>query len=212
MSEPTREQTGADQPTPKGSGDLASKSPRSGPIGGDISAIVEGFGTRFRIPVLVSRHSQTSVMGLFALVNGVLSIALMSMAAVVTGQAFIFPSLGPTAFLLFYTPTLPAACPRNTIFGHAIGVAAGYLALVIFGLTEAAPALATEVTWPRVGAAAVSLGLTSGSMVWFKVPHLPAGATTLIVSLGILKTPAQLTVLMIAVVLMVGQGMVINRL
>ncbi|MBK6311022.1 MAG: HPP family protein [Candidatus Microthrix sp.] len=191
---------------------MASKSPRSGPIGGDISAIVEGFGTRFRIPVLVSRHSQTSVMGLFALVNGVLSIALMSMAAVVTGQAFIFPSLGPTAFLLFYTPTLPAACPRNTIFGHAIGVAAGYLALVIFGLTEAAPALATEVTWPRVGAAAVSLGLTSGFMVWFKVPHPPAGATTLIVSLGILKTPAQLTVLMIAVVLMVGQGMVINRL
>ena len=212
MSEPTREQTGADQPTPKGSGDLASKSPRSGPIGGDISAIVEGFGTRFRIPVLVSRHSQTSVMGLFALVNGVLSIALMSMAAVVTGQAFIFPSLGPTAFLLFYTPTLPAACPRNTIFGHAIGVAAGYLALVIFGLTEAAPALATEVTWPRVGAAAVSLGLTSGFMVWLKVPHPPAGATTLIVSLGILKTPAQLTVLMIAVVLMVVQGMVINRL
>nr|WP_287394312.1 HPP family protein [Candidatus Microthrix sp.] len=212
MSEPTGEQTGADHPTPKGSGDLASKSPRSGPIGGDISAIVEGFGTRFRIPVLVSRHSQTSVMGLFALVNGVLSIALMSVAAVVTGQAFIFPSLGPTAFLLFYTPTLPAACPRNTIFGHAIGVAAGYLALVIFGLTEAAPALATEVTWPRVGAAAVSLGLTSGFMVWFKVPHPPAGATTLIVSLGILKTPAQLTVLMIAVVLMVGQGMVINRL
>ncbi len=212
MSEPTRVQTGADQPTPKGSGDLASKSPRSGPIGGDISAIVEGFGTRFRIPVLVSRHSQTSVMGLFALVNGVLSIALMSMAAVVTGQAFIFPSLGPTAFLLFYTPTLPAACPRNTIFGHAIGVAAGYLALVIFGLTEAAPALATEVTWPRGGPAAVSLGLTSGFMVWFKVPHPPAGATTLIVSLGILKTPAQLTVLMIAVVLMVGQGMVINRL
>ena len=202
----------AKRPNTPSPNETATKSPRSGPIGGDISAIVEGFGTRFRIPVLVSRHSQTSVMGLFALVNGVLSIALMSMAAVATGQAFIFPSLGPTAFLLFYTPTLPAACPRNTIFGHAIGVAAGYLALVIFGLTEAAPALATEVTWQRVGAAAVSLGLTSGFMVWFKVPHPPAGATTLIVSLGILKTPAQLTVLMIAVVLMVVQGMVINRL
>ena len=120
--------------------------------------------------------------------------------------------LGPTAFLLFYTPTLPAASPRNTVFGHAIGIGAGYLALVIFGLTEAAPALATEVTWARVGAAAVSLGLTSGFMVWFKVPHPPAGATTLIVSLGILKTPAELAVLMVAVVLMVGQGLVINRL
>ena len=192
--------------------ELASTTPRSGPIGGDIAAILEGFGTRFRIPVLTSRHSQTSVMGLFALINGVISIAILSVAAVVSGQAFIFPSLGPTAFLLFYTPTLPAASPRNTVFGHAIGIGAGYLALVIFGLTEAAPALDTEVTWARVGAAAVSLGLTSGFMVWFKVPHPPAGATTLIVSLGILKTPAELAVLMVAVVLMVGQGLVINRL
>ena len=93
----------AKRPNTPSPNETATKSPRSGPIGGDISAIVEGFGTRFRIPVLVSRHSQTSVMGLFALVNGVLSIALMSMAAVATGQAFIFPSLGPTAFLLFYT-------------------------------------------------------------------------------------------------------------
>ena len=84
--------------------------------------------------------------------------------------------------------------------------------MVIFGLTEADPALATEVTWARVGAAALSLGLTSGLMVWFKVPHPPAGATTLIVSLGILKTPAELSVLMVTVVLLVGQGVVINRL
>lgn len=93
--------------------ELASTTPRSGPIGGDIAAILEGFGTRFRIPVLTSRHSQTSVMGLFALINGVISIAILSVAAVVSGQAFIFPSLGPTAFLLFYTPTLPAASPAT---------------------------------------------------------------------------------------------------
>ena len=191
---------------------MPSGPPRSGPIGGDIAAIVEGLGSRFRIPVLIARRSQTSVMGLFAFVNGIISIAIMSVLAVITGQAFIFPSLGPTAFLLFYTPTLPAASPRNTVFGHALGIGSGYLALVIFGLTEADPALATEVTWARVGAAALSLGLTSGLMVWFKVPHPPAGATTLIVSLGILKTPAELAVLMVAVVLMVGQGLVINRL
>ncbi len=150
-------------------------------------------------------------MGLFAFVNGVISIAIMAGAAVVTGQPFIVPSLGPTAFLLFYTPTLPAASPRNTICGHAIGAAAGYLSLVIFGLTAAAPALASEVTWSRVGAAALSLGLTSGLMVWFRVPHPPAGATTLIVSLGILRTPGQLAVLMLAVVLLVIQGYVINH-
>ncbi len=49
-------------------------------------------------------------------------------------------------------------------------------------------------------------------MVWARVPHPPAGATTLIVSLGILRTPVDLAVLMLAVVLLTIQGFVINRL
>lgn len=177
-----------------------------------MSAIIYGLASRARLPSLVQRHSNTAVMGLFAFVNGVVSIAIMAAAAVVTGQPLVFPSLGPTAFLLFYTPMAPAACPRNTISGHAIGAAAGYLSLVVFGLTDAAPALSTSVTWSRVGAAALSLGLTSGVMVWLKVPHPPAGATTLIVSLGMLRTPAQIAVLMVAVCLLVVQGYVINHL
>lgn len=211
MTEPRPEDPGGTaSPTP--SSPTSGPPQRPGPIGGDIASIVYGLGERFRIPALVDRHNSTNVMGLFALVNGVISIAIMSGAAVLTGQALIFPSLGPTAFLLFYTPTVPAASPRNTMCGHAIGAAAGYLSLVVFGLTHAAPALATEVTWPRVGAAAMSLGLTSGLMVWFRVPHPPAGATTLIVSLGILREPVQLLVLMLAVFLLVVQGYVINHL
>lgn len=81
----------------------------------------------------------------------------------------------------------------------------------MFGLTAAAPALSSVVTLARVGAAALSLGLTSGLMVWLKVPHPPAGATTLIVSLGILRTRGQLVVLMVAVLLLTAQGFVINR-
>jgi CBS domain-containing membrane protein len=72
--------------------------------------------------------------------------------------------------------------------------------------------LATSVTGARVGAAALSLGLTSGAMVWAGVPHPPAGATTLIVSLGILREPGQLLVLMIAVALLVVQGYATNHL
>jgi len=191
--------------------DVAGEPQRPGPIGGEINTVLHGLGTRFRVPALVRRHSSRTVMGAFALVNGVISIGIMSAAAVVTRQPLIFPSLGPTAFLLFYTPTAPAASPRNTICGHAIGAAAGYLSLVLFGLTQAAPALATEVTWARVGAAALSLGLTSGVMVWCGVPHPPAGATTLIVSLGILREPEQLVVLMVAVALLVLQAYVINH-
>lgn len=185
---------------------------RPGPIGGDMATIVFGLAKRARLPALMQQHDSTAVLGIFAFVNGVVAIGIMSCAALITGAPFIFPSLGPTAFLLFYTPMLPASSPRNSLVGHAIGAAAGYLSLVLFGLTNNAPALVEGVAWHRVGAAALSLGLTSGVMVWARAPHPPAGATTLIVSLGILRRPSDLVVLMIAVALLVLQAYVINRL
>jgi CBS domain-containing membrane protein len=135
-----------------------------------------------------------------------------SLAAAITDEPLIFPSLGPTAFLLFYTPRAPAASPKNTLIGHLIGALAGYLALVVFSLTDEGPALVEGVTLARTGAAALSLGLTAGVMAWVRAPHPPAGATTLIVSLGIITEPKQLGVLMFAVLLLVLQGYVINRL
>lgn len=177
-----------------------------------MAAIIGGLGRRLRLQTLVRHDDDVTVMGLFAGINGLIAIAIMSAVAWATDQPFIFPSLGPTAFLLFYTPTNPAASPRNTIIGHAIGAAAGYLALVMFGLTDDAPALATSVTGARIGAAAVSLALTSAVMVWMRAPHPPAGATTLIVSLGILRELDQLSILMLAVVLLTLQGFAINRL
>lgn len=182
------------------------------PIGGRMSDVVLGLGRRFRLPSLVQRYNSVFVLGLFSLVNGLISIGLMAAAALLTRQPFVFPSLGPTAFLLFYTPTAPASSPRNTLAGHFIGATAGYVSLAIFGLLHSGPALAVGVSGARIGAAALSLGLTAGVMVWFKVPHPPAGATTLIVSLGILATPLKLAVLMLAVLLLVLQGFAINRL
>ncbi len=192
------------------------KTPRprvtSGPVGGMLAAAVLGLAQRFRLTSLVARYSSVTVIGAFAAINGLISIGLMAVAAVVTQSPLLFPSLGPTAFLLFYTPLTPAASPRNTLMGHLIGALAGYLGLVLFGLTDAGFVAGEPLTSARIGAAAVSLGLTSGMMVWLKVPHPPAGATTLIVALGILREPWQLAVLMLAVLLLIVQGFVINRL
>ncbi len=182
------------------------------PIGGQMSDIVRGLLVRGRLSWLLQHYARIPVLALFSFINGCISIALMSVLAVITHSPFIFPSLGPTAFLFFYTPTAPAASPRNTIIGHAIGVIAGYLSLVLTGLTAAGPALTVGVTWPRVIAAGLSLGLTAGVMVLLKAPHPPAGATTLIISLGILRQPWQLVLLMIAVILLTLQALVINRL
>ncbi|OLB56037.1 MAG: hypothetical protein AUI01_07040 [Ktedonobacter sp. 13_2_20CM_2_56_8] len=177
-----------------------------------MSDIVRGLFLRTRLPWLLEHHARIPVLALFSFVNGCISIGIMAALAVVTHSPFIFPSLGPTAFLFFYTPTAPSASPRNTVIGHAIGVTAGYFSLVVTGLTMAGPALAVGVTWPRVIAAALSLGLASGLMVLLKSPHPPAGATTLIISLGILTKPWQLLLLMAAVILLTIQAFVINRL
>ncbi len=184
----------------------------NGRFGGKMSDVVLGLLRRLRLAELERYHHSTTVLALFSLVNGCFSIALMSVVALATRAPFIFPSLGPTAFLLFYTPTAPAASPRNTLCGHLIGALAGWLSLALFGLTAAPPALVGGVQWPRVGAAALSLGVTSGLMVLLRVPHPPAGATTLIISLGLMPHLWQIPVLMAAVALLTGQGFVINRL
>ncbi|HKS69481.1 MAG TPA: HPP family protein [Ktedonobacterales bacterium] len=184
---------------------------REHPIGGQMSDIVRGLIVRVQLPWLLARHSRVPVLAIFSFLNGLLSIGLMSLLALITGSPFIFPSLGPTAFLFFYTPTAPTASPRNTIIGHLIGVLAGYFALLVTGLTNAGPALSVGVTWPRVIAAALSLGLTAGLMVLLKSPHPPAGATTLIISLGLLTAPYKLVILMLAVVLLTVQAFAINR-
>jgi len=184
----------------------------TGPVGGHLVHVVRGLIVRFRIRSLEERHGSTIVLAIFSLVNGFISIALMSLVALVSHQPFVFPSLGPTAFLFFYSPLTAAASPRNAMAGHLIGAVAGWLSLAVFGLLHAAPAIAVGVTGARVAAAALSLGLTSGLMVLLRVPHPPAGATTLIVSLGILRTPTHLAILMAAVALLALQAVAFNRL
>src|SRR5262249_46049654 len=65
------------------------------------------------------------IWALFMFVNGFISIGILCGLAMVFRTPFIFPSLGATAFLAFFTPTAPSASPRNALCGHAIGIACG---------------------------------------------------------------------------------------
>ena len=178
----------------------------------ELSNVLQGLVRYTRLPWLLKHYKRLPVLSLFSFVDSCISIGLMTVIAVITHSPFIFPSLGPTAFLFFFTPTAPSASPRNTLIGHAIGVVAGYASLIVTGLTIAGPALTVGITWSRVIAAGLSLGLTTSLMVLLRSPHPPAGATTLIVSLGILAQPWQLLLLMVAVGLLTLQAIIINRL
>lgn len=135
--------------------------------------------------------------------SGLLAAVLLGAAGglgLVTSEPWVFPSLGPTLMTLLSTPHLVDARPRAVVVGHLIGIAAGYLALAATGLASAPSALEQGLTGRRVLAAALSLGLTSLVVESLATPQPPAGATTLIVSLGLLRTPRQLLVMAGAVV------------
>ncbi len=168
--------------------------------------------SRLRLPALLARYPERPVRAAFVFANGFITIAILAAVARISGTPFVFPSLGPTAFLLFATPLLPAASPRNTMYGHAIGIACGYGALWATGLAHSPPAMVAGVDWDRVIAAALSLAATGALMMFLNAPHPPAGATTLIISLGIVTRPFHLAIIEVAVALLVLQAIAINRL
>jgi CBS-domain-containing membrane protein len=174
--------------------------------------VVRGLAARLRLTHLLQRHSERPIWALFMFLNGFVTIALLAGVAMLSRTPFVFPSLGPTAFLFFFTPRTPAASPRHTIYGHAIGIICGYAALRLFGLETAPAAMITGVSAARVGAAAFSLAATGALMILLKAAHPPAGATTLIISLGIVTRPFHLLVIEIAVAILTVQAIAINRL
>ncbi|GAA4576841.1 hypothetical protein GCM10023176_49140 [Micromonospora coerulea] len=126
-------------------------------------------------------------------------------------QPWLFPSLGPAVMLHVEQPGKPESSPRNTLLGHLVALLAGYALLVLTGLADHRSALEEGVSWPRIVAAAGSLAVTAAVLVLLNAAHPPAGATTLIVSLGLLHTPTQLVIVFAAVLLVTAVDWLFNR-
>lgn len=100
-------------------------------------------------------------------------------------EPWLFPSIGPTAFLLAHSPQDPTARPWNVVVGHLAGLAMGYVAVFACGAASA-PALfaAHELEPARVWASALAVALTLALQIGLGAAHAPAAATTLLVTLG----------------------------
>jgi CBS-domain-containing membrane protein len=181
-------------------------------LAGIEAELVHGLVRRLRLHGLLHPFPARVVWAAFMFLGGLVTIGLLALLAMVSHTPLVFPSLGPTAYLMFVTPTAPAASPRNALLGHALGLLCGYAALWLTGLQGAPSAMLEGVTAARVLAAALSLAATGALMVLLGVAHPPAGATTLIVSQGIVTTPLHLLTIEAAVGLLVLQAIGINRL
>jgi CBS-domain-containing membrane protein len=167
---------------------------------------------RLRLDWLLQHFPSRLVRSIYVLMNGFITIAVLALLALLSRNPFVFPSLGPTAYLLFFSPLGKTSSPRNTIIGHAIGLVCGCAAFALTGAGAQPFAAHQGIFWPRILAAALSLSATGALMVLLDVSHPPAGATTLIVSLGIISKPRELVTIEVAVFLLVAQALVINRL
>lgn len=144
-------------------------------------------------------------------------LALVALAACgVLGLAFqqpwLFPSLGPTVMLFFESPRVASGRPVNSLVGHGIGLLAGIALLLAFGLHQVPAATIGGLTLEHVAAGALSVAVTSLLLEALGMQHPPAGATTLIVSLGILTGPAAWATMAAAIVLTTVLGWGLNRL
>lgn len=174
--------------------------------------VIRGFAAKLRFARLLQGRPERPLWALFMFVNGFISIAIMAVVGWISHSPFIFPSLGPTAFLFFYTPNSPTASPRHTICGHAIGIGSGAFALWVTGLQHTTALSADAITGRRIFAAALSLALTGALMILLKAAHPPAGATTLIISLGLVTVPFHWLIIEIAVAALTLQAIAMNRL
>ncbi|NHN60389.1 MULTISPECIES: HPP family protein [Halorussus] len=134
-------------------------------------------------------------------------LAVVGALAVATGRPFLFPSLGPSAFLLATRPSAPTSAPRRVAGGHAVGVAAGlvaYHALASGMVLTAPPTRLTAASAALAVSGVASVALTTAGMAAADLRHAPACATTLIVSLGLLSSLADALLVVAAVAVLLA--------
>jgi chromate transport protein ChrA len=141
-------------------------------------------------------------------------VALTGLLAAVTGRPLIFPSLGPTAYVLATATGDEQHTARQVVGGHLVGVLAGLLAYhsLAAGSVITAPSATLAMEQFRLAASGVlAVTLTTAGMRANDAVHAPACATTLIVSLGLLASLVEVALIVLAVAVVFGAHRGIRR-
>ncbi len=168
--------------------------------------------SRLRFFYLVSRGEARRITALYVLVASFVSLSTLGAVAYFLNWPLIFPVLGPTAFLIFYSPARAMAWPRNCILGHLsallCGLAAHLLLLWLFPeKLNAAQFNLTETIF-----ASGAMALSALIMVFFHVLHPPAASTAMLAATGYFDSPARVLGLSLALILLSLEGIILHRL
>lgn len=137
---------------------------------------------------------------------------ILGFLAWVSGQPFVFPSLGPSAYILAFDRRGERTRTYRIIGGHLIGLLAGWVAYTLFagGISiTSSPAPFSTAGLYLTMSGITSIALTTWAMIATDTKHPPACATTLIVSLGLLTTSFELLAIIISVVVLVESHQIV---
>ncbi len=150
---------------------------------------------RARFWYLASRTDVRLLNAINIFLHSIISMIILGIAANITSWPLIFPSLGPTIFLIFYAPSSPMAAPRNAVLSHIVGAITGWLSFTALAhfYPEAASGSLTDPS--RITTAALALGICGVFMSVTGIVHPPAASSTLIAGLGLMSSP--LSILMV---------------
>lgn len=112
-------------------------------------------------------------------------LAVPGVIGYLAGQPWLFPSLGPTAFLQAETPHLSSARFYNVVVGHLLGMLSAFAAVAVFDASTA-PSVLSSHSLPtvRLEAALFAVLVTMLGTSMLRASHPPASATTLLIALG----------------------------
>jgi hypothetical protein len=141
-----------------------------------------------------------------------LLVLVTGAVALLVGRPWLLPSLGPTAVLAGEMPAHPVTRAWNTIVGHAGGLLAGFAGVLLAGAANQPVPLVDHVLTPqRVLASVIAIGLTVLAGALLRASHPPAAATTLLVSLGSLKTLEDAANLMAGVLVITAVAVLVRN-
>jgi len=136
-----------------------------------------------------------------------LLFTVLGAVAWATGQPFIFPSLGPSAYVLAFDRRGERSRTYRVVGSHVIGAVVGLVSYLVFAegvvLVGGLEPLSTDGL-RLATSGVVSVAVTTWGMIATDAKHAPACATTLIVSLGLLSTVRKAATIVVSVVILVG--------
>ena len=137
---------------------------------------------RYSTVGLLARFDERKAVSLVAAVKGGLAILALGVFAWLTDLPLTFPALGPTAFILFATPTSESAAPRSVILGHFAGMGSGFAVWHLMSTLAGGPVSPQTGGWPLILSASLALAVTCGLLVRLSCPHPPACASSLVIA------------------------------